>query len=109
MQIIAVCVASDYKDWDTYHPSSTYAYNTSLSEETDETPFFLTYGHKPVTLPNVALLTPMIQSKSEDSYQEQLIGLIRTAWQLAAKCTQQAQQCMDFYYDQHAKDHHPFR
>ena len=73
------CVASDYKDWDTYHPSSTYAYNTSLSEETDETPFFLTYGHKPVTLPNVALLTPMIQSKSEDSYQEQLIGLIRTA------------------------------
>lgn len=79
MQIITVCVASDYKDWDTYHPSSTYAYNTSLSEETDETPFFLTYGHKPVTLPNVALLTPMIQSKSEDSYQEQLIGLIRTA------------------------------
>ena len=72
-------MASDYKDWDTYHPSSTYAYNTSLSEETDETPFFLTYGHKPVTLPNVALLTPMIQSKSEDSYQEQLIGLIRTA------------------------------
>ena len=79
MQIITVCVASDYKDWDTYHPSSTYAYNTSLSEETDETPFFLTYGHKPVTLPNVVLLTPMIQSKSEDSYQEQLIGLIRTA------------------------------
>ena len=79
MQTITVCVASDYKDWDTYHPSSTYAYNTSLSEETDKTPFFLTYGHKPVTLPNVALLTPMIQSKSEDSYQEQLIGLIRTA------------------------------
>lgn len=49
------------------------------TEETDETPFFLTYGHKPVTLPDVALLTPMIQSKSEDSYQEQLIGLIRTA------------------------------
>lgn len=79
MQIITVCVASDYKDWDTYRPSSTYAYNTSLSEETDETPFFLTYGHKPVTLPDVALLTPMIQSKSEDYYQEQLIGLIRTA------------------------------
>lgn len=79
MQIIAVCVASDYKDRDTYHPSATYAYTTSLSEETDETPFFLTYGCKPVTLPDVALLTLIIQSKSEDYYQEQLIGLIRTA------------------------------
>ena len=32
---------------------------------------------------------------------------IRTARQLAAECTQQAQQRMKLYYDQHAKDH-PF-
>ena len=42
MQIIAMYVASDHKDWDTYLPSATYAYNTSISETTGDTPFFLT-------------------------------------------------------------------
>ena len=48
MQIIAMYVASDHKDWDTYLPSAMYAYDTSLSETTGDTPFFLTYGRKPV-------------------------------------------------------------
>ena len=34
-----MCVASDRNDWDTYLPAATYAYNTSLSETTDGTPF----------------------------------------------------------------------
>ena len=45
MQIIAMYVAADHKNWDTYLPSATFAYNTSLSETTDNTPFFLTYGN----------------------------------------------------------------
>ena len=48
MQIIAMYIASNHKDWDTYLPSATYAYDTSLSETTGDTPFFLTYGRKPV-------------------------------------------------------------
>ena len=44
-QIIAMYVAADHKNWDTYLPSATFAYNTSLSETTDNTPFFLTYGN----------------------------------------------------------------
>ena len=66
MQIIAMYLASDHKDWDTYLPSATYAYNTSPSETTDDTPFFLTYGREPVKLPGVALLPPVIRSKSVD-------------------------------------------
>ena len=48
MQIIAMYVASDHQDWDMYLPSAKYAYDTSLSETTGDTPFFLTYGSKPV-------------------------------------------------------------
>ena len=66
MQIIAMYLASDHKDWDTYLPSATYAYNTRPSETTDDTPFFLIYGGEPVKLPGVALLPPMIRSKSVD-------------------------------------------
>ena len=40
IQLIPMYVASYHKDWDTYLPSATYAYNTSLSETTGDTPFF---------------------------------------------------------------------
>ena len=105
---MAKYVAADHKDWDTYLSSATFAYNTSLSETIDNTPFFLTYGHEPVKLPNVALLLPMVQSKSVVYHQERFIWEITTARQLAAMCTQKAQHRMKLYYDQHAKDH-PFR
>ena len=80
-------VALDHKDWDTYLPSATYSYNTSLSKTTGDTSFFLTYGCQPVQLPDVALLPPMIWSNSVEYHQEQLIQQIRTARQLAAECT----------------------
>ena len=104
MQIIAMYVASDHKDWDMYLASATYAYNTSISKTTGDTPFFLTYGREPVKVPDVALLPPLIRSNSVDYHQERLIRQICTARQLATECTQQAQQCMKLYYDQHAKD-----
>ena len=88
IQIIGMYVASDHKDWDTYFPSLTYAYNTSLSETTGDTPLFLNYGREPVKLPDVALLPPLIRSNSVDYHRERLIQQIRTARQLAAECTQ---------------------
>ena len=101
-------VASDNNNWDTYLPSAMYAYNTSLSETTGDTPFFLTYRCEPVKLPDVPLLPPLIRSNSVDYHREQFIRQIRATRQLAAKCTQQSQQRMKLCYDQHAKDH-PFR
>ena len=53
-------VATDHKDWDKYLQSATYAYNTSLSETTDDAPSFSTYGREPVKLTDVALLPPML-------------------------------------------------
>ena len=88
---MAMYVAADHKDWDTYLPSTIFAYNNRLSETTDNTAFFLTYGHEPVKLPNVAVLLPMVQSKSVVYHQERLIWEITTARQLAAMCTQKAQ------------------
>ena len=105
VQIIAMYVGSNHKDWDTYLPSATYAYNTSLSETTGDTSFFWTYGRQPVKLPDVALLLPpLVRSNSIDYHRERLIRQIRTARQLATECTQQAQQRIKLYYDQHAKD-----
>ena len=60
MQIIAMYVATDHKDWDKYLQSATYAYNTSLSETTDDAPSFSAYGREPVKLTDVALLPPML-------------------------------------------------
>ena len=77
IQIIAMYVASDQKDWDAYLPSAMYAYNTTISKTTGDTPFFLTYGHEPVKLPDVALLPPII--RSVDYYRQQSIRQIRTA------------------------------
>ena len=108
MQIIALYVALDHNDWDTYLPSAMYAYNTSISETAGDTPFFLTYGREPVKLPDVALLPPLIRFNYVDYHRERLTRQIRTARQLATECSQQAQQRMKLYYGQHAKDH-PFR
>ena len=106
IQIIAMYVASDHKDWNTYLPSAMCAYNTSLSETTGDTPFFLTYSREPIKLPDVALLPPLIQPKFiVDYHWERLIRQIGTSRQLAAECTQQVQQRMKLYYNQHAKDH----
>ena len=44
MKIITMYVAARHKDWDTCLPSAKYAYNISLSETTDDPPFFLTDG-----------------------------------------------------------------
>ena len=60
MQIIAMYVATDHKDWDTYLQSAKYVYNISLSETTDDAPSFSTYVREPVKLPDVALLPPML-------------------------------------------------
>ena len=55
MQIIAMYIALDHKDWFTYLPLATDAYYSSLSKTTGDTPFFLTYGCETVKLPDVAL------------------------------------------------------
>ena len=73
MHIIAMHVALDHNGWDTYLPSATYVYNTSLFKTKGDAPFFLTNGHEPVKLPDVALLPPLIQSRSVDYHREQLI------------------------------------
>ena len=71
MQIITMYIASDHKDWGTYIPSATCAYNTTMSETTGDTPFFLTYGREPVKLPDVTLLPLLIWSNSIDYHREQ--------------------------------------
>ena len=71
MQIIAMYVASDHMDWDTYLPAATYGYNTSLSETTNDTPFLQACDRESVKLLDVALLPPMIQSKPVDYHREQ--------------------------------------
>ena len=79
MLIIAMYLASDKKDWDTYLPSATHAYNTSISKTTGDTPFFITYGRQPIKLPDVALLQLLVRSDSVDYHRERLIRQIRTA------------------------------
>ena len=58
-QIIAMHVGSSQKGCNTCLKFAVYVHNTSLSETIEYTPFFLTYGHEPIKLPDVLFITGM--------------------------------------------------
>ena len=100
-------VASRQTDWDVYLQSVVYAYNTSMSATTGDSPFFLIFGREPTQLPDVSLLPPKKITKSVDLHRARLIDQVRKARELAMVHTQKAQQKMKYFYDKTAKDH-PF-
>ena len=66
LQSLAMYVSSHQIDWDVFLPAVVYAYNTSISETTGDTPFFLTYGREPVLMPDTTMLPPVNLSPSID-------------------------------------------
>ena len=99
-QIIVMFVSSNKKDSDTYLKSTVYAYNTSMSETTGNTLFFLTCGCEPIKLPDISFLPPSSLSRCVNHYREKIINEVRIARTHATG--HKSQQKMKEYYGQQA-------
>lgn len=77
-------VARDQRDWDTWLPYATFAYNSAVHEGTKEAPFFLLHGRHP-TVPGTASLPPTTHYGTLDNYKAELEQRLRIAHDIARK------------------------
>ena len=86
-------------------PGVLFAYRNTPHESTGEKPSFLAFGVDPRTPPEAAWMssTPLLPTDLSD-YQEQLIGSLFSAQELAATQIQAAQCRYKRYYDQGTKE-----
>ena len=93
------------EDWDQHLPYVLFAYQASIQESTQESPFFLLHGHDP-RLPSALDLEPG-EARTEvdlDSYKGELVVGLTEAWDLARKQVLKAQKAQKRCYDRHAKE-----
>ena len=83
IQSLALYVRSQQVDWDIFLPSVVYAYNTSISETTGDTPFFLTYGREPIPIPDTSILPPTNLSPSVVIHRQRIISQLQMARDMA--------------------------
>ena len=108
MQTLSMFVASSQRDWCSHLAAVVFAYNTSVSSTTGETPFCLMYGRE-ARLPHDTSLIPRQEAtRNVDVHIERFLFQIRLARRHARENMQRAQVQMKAYYDQRAKDH-PFK
>jgi hypothetical protein len=73
------------RDWDTYVPSLTFAYKTSVNPSINETPFYLMNGRDPLLPADVLFDNPQLTYGSLNEYRQQLVHRLRTAHALATR------------------------
>ena len=103
-QSLSMYVSKTQKDWDEYIPLILFAYRTSVSETTGDSPFYLLYGREPRLPLDTKLLQPSDLSTSISEHRRKIVEKIEIAQQLAKENIQRTQQSMKSYYDRKAKD-----
>ena len=97
--------AHDKQDlWDEYLTSILFAYRTSTTSPTGETPFMLVYGRQCTLAPDIALLPPARLPKSKREYRNLLADNLATAHKLAAERNKKKQVAMKERYDTKSKE-----
>ncbi|XP_065670064.1 uncharacterized protein LOC136088898 [Hydra vulgaris] len=107
-QNLSMYVASNQRDWDVHLPAAVYAYNTSISTSTGETPFRLTYGRDALQPHDTTLLPRNDPTDNTELLVQRLISDLRLSRNLAKENIQKAQTKMKLHYDQTAKEY-PFQ
>ena len=97
-------VSSRQVDWDIFLPAVVYAYNTSISETTGDTPFFLTYGREPILMLDATMLPPVNLSPSLNFHCQRMMFQIQLVRDMAKEHIQRAQAKMKQCYYQHSKE-----
>ena len=96
--------AHDRQDrWDEYLSSVLFAYRTTRTSPTGETPFMLLYGRQCVIEPDVALLPPPRLAKNDKEYRDLLVENLSIARTLAAERMRKKQEEMKNRYDKTAR------
>lgn len=105
-QTLSMFVSKNQKDWDVFIPAALFAFRTSPSESTGESPFYLLYGREPRLPMDVSLLPPEDPASSIIEHRRRIVKNIEIVQQLARDNIARTQQKMKEYYDRSARDPH---
>ena len=100
--MLAKTVQRGGRDWDQHLPYVLFAYQASLQESTQESPFFLLYGRDPrLSMENV--LSPIRTRQLVDlkKYGTELSTKMSQAWEIAKQSAQRRQKA---FYDKRARE-----
>ena len=103
-EAISSFVSSNQQDWDVYIPAIQFAYRTSPSVTTGDSPFYLLYGREPRLPPDVSLLPATQLSASVNEHRARIVSQIETAQSIARSNIARAQQLMKLQYDKNSAD-----
>ena len=103
-EAISSFLSSNQQDWDVYLPAIHFAYRTSPSVTTGDSPFYLLYGREPHLQPDVSLLPATQLSASVNEHRARIVSQIETAQSIARLNIARAQQLMKLQYDKNSVD-----
>ena len=103
-QTLSMFVSKNHKDWDVFVPAALFAFRTSPSESTGESPFYLLYGREPRLPLEVSLLPPEDPASSIAEHRRRIVKNIEIAQKIARDNIARAQQKQKEYYDRTAKE-----
>ena len=103
-QTLSMYVSKNQKDWDTFISAALFAFRTSPSETTRESPFYLLYGREPRLPMDVSLLPPTDPTSSIAEHRRRIVKQIELGQRIARENTQRAQQKMKAQYDKNAQE-----
>lgn len=98
-QSLSMYVNSDQKNWDEHLNSVLFAYRTSPSEVTGESPFYMLYGRELLLPMDTALLPPRDMTPLVADHRARVVEHIERFRRIAAENTQRAQQKMKELHD----------
>ena len=90
--MLAIYVSNNPTDWDKYITPLLFAYNTSFTTATGETPYFLLYGRDPTLPIDVMFNTPSVPYHNMSGYSRALVKRLQQAFAAASANLHQSQQ-----------------
>lgn len=99
VNMLAMCVNTHQKDWDSYISFVLYAFRCSRQDSTKESPYFLTFGRDPVLPIEFGVGNTSIPNIPPQSYALKLRSRMREAFVLARANMEQAQHKQKQQYD----------
>uniref|UniRef100_A0A1I7W838 RNA-directed DNA polymerase n=1 Tax=Heterorhabditis bacteriophora TaxID=37862 RepID=A0A1I7W838_HETBA len=98
--MLRVYVSDNQAYWDSFLAAVTFAYNTTVHSNTNNTPFFIMFGRDPEThFPDL--------STDDSTYKECLIASLHNAWEAAALYSEAQRDKMKRQYDKVIEIQHP--
>ena len=103
--MLAKTVKKGGADWDEKLPYVLYAYQSSIQESTQESPFFLLYGRDPRPPTESALSPTEDRSLTDiDTYKSEVNERLASAWELVREQVEKAQHKQKKQHDRHSRD-----